>query len=259
MFTTRLTRIVLAAGVCCAIGAGAAYAEGTLFLSRDGNSGTSGLYSLDVGDGSATWIGETGVTGATVGLAPSPSFDALYGTKWAGLLEIQTDGSTWASLGGVGNEGLAYDLANDVLYGSINGQFRILDQTDGSVLEALPSPGVDIEGIAYGGGAVYGLARMQSRLYRFDVNTEMWSVVGDTGILWNLAGLAYDPISETLYGKGRQSMNLYAISPADASTTLIGSTGIVEGGGLAFVVPEPATAALLLIGGLAALRRRSEQ
>ena len=159
--------------------------------------------------------------------------------------------------GGVGNEGLTYDLVGDVLYGAINGRFRTIDPATGSILLALTAPGVDIEGLAYADGYVYGLARGEMGLYRYDVGTQEWSVVGSTGIRWDLAGLAYDPTSHTLYGKGRQSTNLYAINPENASTSLIGSTAIVEGGGLAFIVPEPATAVLFAIGGIIALRRRT--
>lgn len=249
--------LLLAIGVACAIQASVASAGGILYFSRDGDRDDSGLYTLDTGTGSAFRIGDSGVTGATVGLTQGPSSDVLYGSKWAGLLEIQADGNGWEERGGVGNEGLAYDLENDVLYGAINGRFRTIDPATGNIILGLTSPGVDIEGLAYADGYVYGLARGEMGLYRYDVDSGEWAVVGSTGILWNLAGLAYDSSTHTLYGKGRQSVNLYAISPDDASTSLIGSTGIPEGGGLGFIVPEPATAVLFAIGGIIALRRKT--
>lgn len=250
------TSLLLMGGVVCVIQANVAQADGILYFSRDGDSQSSGLYSLDTENGAANRLGDSGVTSATVGLAEGPNADVLYGSKWAGLLVINSDGSGWDDRGGVGNEGLAYDLQNDVLYGAINGRFRTIDPATGNIILALISPGVDIEGLAYGDGYVYGLARGETGLYRYDVASEQWGIVGSTEIVWDLAGLAYDSSTQTLYAKGRQSMNLYAINPDTASTSTIGSTGIAEGGGLAFVVPEPTTALLLVIGGLVALRRR---
>jgi hypothetical protein len=248
--------LLLVGGVVCAIQASVAQADGVLYFSRDGDIQTSGLYTVSTETGESIRIGNSGVTGATVGLAEGPSPEVLYGSKWAGLLEIQADGGGWNSRGGVGNEGLAYDLENDVLYGALNGRFRTIDPATGNVLVTLTAPGVDIEGLAYGGGYVYGLARGRTGLYRYDVGSGQWAVVGSTGIMWDLPGLAYDSTMHTLYGKGRQGMDLYAINPDNASTRVIGSTGIAQGGGLAFVVPEPSTVALFAIGGLAALRRK---
>ncbi len=250
------TSLLLIGGVVCVIQAGVAQADGILYFSRDGDSETSGLYSLDTENGAATRLGVSGVTSATVGLAEGRNADVLYGSKWAGLLEINSDGSGWDDRGGVGNEGLAYDVENEVLYGAINGRFRTIDPATGNIILALISPGVDIEGLAYADGYVYGLARGEMGLYRYDVAEKEWMVVGSTGILWDLVGLGYDSSTQTLYAKGRQSMNLYAINPGTASTRTIGSTGIAEGGGLAFVVPEPTTVVLLAFGGFAALRRR---
>ena len=250
------TSLRLMGGMVCVIQASVAQADSILYFSRDGDSETSGLYSLDTENGAANRIGDSGVTGATVGLAAGRSVDVLYGSKWAGLLEINADGSGWDDRGGVGNEGLAYDVENEVLYGAINGRFRTIDPATGNIILRLISPEVDIEGLAYGDGYVYGLARGEMGLYRYDVAERRWTVVGSTGILWDLVGLGYDSSTQTLYAKGRQSMDLYAIDPGTASTSRIGSTGIVEGGGLAFVVPEPTTAVLLAIGGFAALRRR---
>ena len=86
------TSVLLVGGVVCAIQASVVQAEGTLYFSRDGRMETSGLYTLDTENGDATRIGDSGVTGATVGLAEGPlDSGVLYGSKWAGLLVIQAD------------------------------------------------------------------------------------------------------------------------------------------------------------------------
>lgn len=227
---------------------------GTLYFSRDSDS--QGLYTLDTATGEALHIGESGVTGSTVGLAPSTLLDLLYGSKWLGLLHLNADGSGARDVGGVGNEGLAFDIESETLYGSINGRFRTIDPVDGSVIRTLNPPGADVEGLAFGNGGVYGLARFESDLYFYNPDQKSWSTIGDTGVEWDLAGLAFDPATNTLYGKGEQDTNLYSIDPITARATLIGATGLSEGGGLAFVIPEPATLLLLGMGSLALLRRR---
>ncbi len=231
-----------------------AQGDGILYFSRDLDS--QGLYTLDTATGEALHIGESGVTGSTVGLAPSTLLDLLYGSKWLGLLHINADGSGVRNVGGVGNEGLAFDIESETLYGSIAGRFRTIDPGDGSKIRALMEPGADVEGLAFGNGGVYGLARFESDLYFYDPSRDRWSIVGDTGVQWDRAGLAFDPAANTLYGKGGQDGNLYSIDPNTARATLIGPTGLSEGGGLAFVIPEPATLLLLGMVSLALLPRR---
>ena len=52
-----------------------------------------------------------------------------------------------------------------------------------------------------------------------------------------------------LYAIGRQDDNLYRIDRTHASTQVIGSTGLsTTGGGLAFVIPEPAALTLAILG-----------
>ena len=62
-------------------------ASAALYFSQDGN--TNGLFSVDVTTGAATPVGISGVTGSTVGLAPSPDSAVLFGSKWSTLLSIQ--------------------------------------------------------------------------------------------------------------------------------------------------------------------------
>jgi hypothetical protein len=236
----------------------AAASQAQLYFSRDNEN--SGLYTLSTTNGAATHIGLTGVTSNTVGLAESPDPTKLYGSSWTELHLINTDGSGFVNLGATFQEGLAYDPFNDKLYGSINGSFSLLSQVNGSVIANLAAPGADIEGLAYGHGGVYGLPRFDTRLFFYNPIGNSWSIVGNTGVNWDLAGLAYDPIKDVLYGKGFQDSLLYRINPLTAQTSVVGDTGIVEGGGLAFIgIPEPTTLTLWIWAAVApafVVRRR---
>jgi hypothetical protein len=213
---------------------------GTLYFSEDNNG--NGLYTLSMVNGSATNVGISGVNGSTVGLAPTNVATLLYGSKFATLLHIQSDGSGFADVGGIGNEALAFDAATGTLYGAINGAFRTIDPNNGALLAPLASPpgNVDIEGIAFGNGGVYGLvgfAQPDTLLYFYNPGTNNWSVVGDTFIDWNLVGLAYSAAENRLYAKGSQDTFLYRIDPTTAATVVVGDTGIGNGGGLAWFGP----------------------
>ena len=208
--------------------------QGQLFFSEDDNS--TGLYQLDITTGAATNLGDTGVNASTVGLSPSSTPGVLFGSQPFALLEIQADGSGAAAIGGDVQEGLAFDASTGTLYGAINNQFRTIDPATGSNSATLAAPGGDVEGIAFGNGGVYGIisGSVVTDLLFYDPGTDSWTTIGSTGITWDQAGLAYDPGTDTLYAKGDQDSNLYSIDPATGAATLIGDTGIANGGGLAF-------------------------
>ena len=251
-------QMIAAAAAVLATASLAAAQNGTLYLSQDGND--NGLYTIDTTTGAATNIGLTGVFGSTVGLTETDDPDVLYGSTYTEINEIASDGSGFTTVGTRSAEGLGFDADTGIYYGVFNGDFFSFDPVT-LARTALAAPGADVEGLADGPGVIYGLAGASGAdtgfLYAYDVDTDTWATIGDTGVDFDQAGLAYDPIASMLYATGSQNSNLYQIDPTTAVASIVGDTGLANpGGGLAFVVvPEPATLGLLSLATLGLLRR----
>jgi hypothetical protein len=75
-------------------------------------------------------------------------------------------------------------------------------------------------------------------LHAYDVATDTWSVVGPTGLAFELndSGLAYDPAQDVLYAIAGDG-NLYRLDPNTGTATRIGPTGLAPGigGGPGFI------------------------
>ena len=210
------------------------YDISNLYFSQDSASSGQGLYTLDTATGAATLVGTNNATSANVGLAPSDSSNILYGSDPNGLLTINADGSGTNSVGIEQTNGLAYDAPNDILYGADGFDFYTVDPNTGNQILPLASPSTALQGLAFGNGGVYGLGLSQDLLF-YDPNTDNWSVIGNTGQSWPDAGLAFDAQKNVLYAKQGGDTSLYEINVSTAVATVIGDTGILEGGGLALV------------------------
>lgn len=224
-------KLIVVVGLCFS---GQAFSA--LYFSQDGNG--DGLFEIDISTGAATPVGISGVTGSTVGLAPSTDPAMLYGSRWSSLLEIQADGSGAVDLGGDGQEGLAYCASNDTLYGVINGSFTSVNYSTGVNIATLAAPGFDMEGIACdpATNTIYGVGN-STLLMAYDIGAGSWSTVGDIGINLNQGGLAFDP-SGVLYAIGQGTADsLITIDPITAVAVTVGPLGTTAEGGLAWVGP----------------------
>jgi hypothetical protein len=238
----------------------ASSAEAQLYFSRDDNSQ---LYRLDTTTAAATFVGTTGTFSNTVGLTESNDPNILYGSTWTDLSRINISAGTHTIVGSIsgGAEGFAWDPTTSKLYGYINHDFFTLNPATAARTATLAGTPAEVEGIAWRNGFIYGLGGSNSNLYRYSIAGNSWSVVGDTGLAGaDFTGLAYDPANDVLYAKNAGIGNLYRINPTNAAATLIGNTGIPEGGGLAFVhvIPEPSALCLGWVAALpiGAVRRR---
>ena len=207
---------------------------GQLYFSQDAAISGQGLYALDTSTGAATFVGINDAMSQNVGLAPSDSSSLLYGSDPNGLLTMNVDGSGTNSVGNNSFNGLAYDATNDLIYGTDGGGFYIVNRHTGNPLLTLASPFTSLQGLAFGNGGVYGLGSNQDLLF-YDPSADNWSSVGNTGQSWLDVGLAFDASKNVLYAKGSGDTLLYEIDGFTAETTVIGGTGIMEGGGLAMV------------------------
>lgn len=219
-----------------ALGAQLSWGSGVLFGIRDSFDGT---YVIDIATGTPTLIGPSAVTGATVGLAHSGG-SLLYGSTFADLSHIETDGGGVTTFSSPGMEGLAFDPDTGTLYAAINGDFFTLNPATGSLLLTLPSWPADVEGLAFdpstgAQGSVFGTAD-NGFLYRYDVDLGTISTVGDMGLgaASDNSGLAYAPGIDVLFHITKLTGDLYSIDKTTAVPTFIANTGITSFAGLAF-------------------------
>lgn len=207
-----------------------------------GVGSTGQLYTLNINTGVAT------ATSSSIGSVLNGS---NFGFDWnpqADLFRVVSD-------------------ANQNLRMNINGSLAGTD-TPVAYVPGGPEAGAEpnINGLAYtrltaGATQLYGIDSGTDTLVQVNVSTGAVTTVGPLGIAVNarngfdfslFTGIGY--LAAEL--EGESVTRLYQVNPGSGATTFV---GIVAGGvelrGLT-VVPTPGSAALLALGGLAAVRRR---
>ena len=169
-------------------------------------SSTERLARADTSTGAGSIIGYTGFQNV-LGLAFDPGAGVLYGTD-AGtnqLVQIDTSTGVGQAIGATGGGrilGLAFDTSAGVLYGfdDMNDSLARIDPATGAAVLVGPLAGL-VQGLEYDSwtDTLYGSEVLADQLITIDKNTGASTVVGPLGFP-NVEGLAFDPVSGTLYG-----------------------------------------------------------
>ena len=179
---------------------------------------------LDLDTGTATLIGGYGSSAFVMhGLEYDSSTGKLYGATShdGGIYEInKTTG--FATL--VGTTGLSsfinlgYDSDNDIMYASNSGA---------------------------------------DSFYKINLMDGSATLIGALNNSTNPNGMAYDYLNDIMFMVDNSQDNLYKIDLNTGNAEIIGSTGSGNLLGLVYIVPEPATLSLLVLGSIFFARRRS--
>jgi hypothetical protein len=228
--------------------------------------------------GVATGIGLLDV-GLWKSLAYDDATDSLYMTTNAGQLYgvNTTTGATTV----IGSEtaatnldhrasGMAFDYDNNILYGGkYGGEVWSINTTDGTRSARTDVNGsvLRVDSMAYANGKLYlgengGVDNAGGEIHLWDPSTPTvaatpFAVVNADGLL---RGLAYDRGTNLIYAIVEEPGSydqLYSIALDGTVTSIAGLNGTVRTEGMApTFIPEPATLALLAIGGLMMTVRR---
>ncbi len=232
---------------------------------------TDSLYTIDPATGEATLV--AALNGAYTD-ADLSGLEVLGGTLYASAIADTNDNFELVSIDPVtGATTFVTDLPNNSFYGAAGNESQGILYLPNFDTESLMTydPLTDTLSTVgpYGGGfkVIEAMAYDDTNgvLYAYDavaqglvtINTATGEVT-DIGSLdpigGNSVGMAFDALSSTLYvSDGDQ---LFTVDTATAATTLVGkNTASVDFTGLAFVIPEPTSLALLGLGGLLVARR----
>jgi len=189
-------------------------------LTTFGGPQPNGLFRIDLASGAATFIGNTGLSFIGEGdLAFRPSDGRLF--------------SVWNAVGG----GM---------------HLFTIDTTTGAATDVgAVTLAADLSGLAFGpNGALYCFENFRERLLVLDPATgSTLSTINLTGLGiggGEMAGLAYDIVSGTMYLAGGANPSLFTIDLTTGATTLLGPT-VPQGLASLAVVPEPTTVSLLIL------------
>ncbi len=243
-----------------------------VFISQNAIAGPLGfgvdtrqdLYSIDLGTGNATLIGNTGGGSFLESLAINQSGD-LFGADTGG--DLYSIDSSNASSTLIGNTGLgnieALDFLGNTLLGSdFNNTptiyaIDVVDASTTALITSTTNTGVIRSGTVLDDNTLLirtdldGLGNSGSFLHNLDLTTGATSLIGSLNNITAGLDLALDG---NLYGL-RNNGEVVQIDPSNASETLIGKTGNQFWLGLAASqpsvesVPEPTTGLGLLFFG----------
>ena len=259
----------IASFAACAA-AGAQLAPGLYGVSSS-DAEESALFQIDPATGAATFIVDLSVNASLVGatflggeLYISDAL-AFNPNNWYGTVDPATGVYTGihGQLDDLNWHGLASSESLGVTWSISQQNNRTLVQTDlaGNITTIGPT-GIDGRGMAYdeANGVLYAVNFDDASLYTVDTATGQATRVGPLGTPADAIGLAYDEVNQVLYmTEGLDTDSLYTVDVTTGAATLVGPLGHHFIDGLAWLapVPEPTTAGLMGIGGLALLRRRS--
>jgi len=141
-------------------------------------------------------------------------------------------------VGGAGGPGasldIAYDSVNDKLYGvdqgSPNTEFRELNKTTGAVISSVLMDR-DLGGLEYSESIslLYAVDQATNELVTFPASSlgaappAATTLVGATGIVGTVEGLAQDPLTTTLYAA--TNTDLYVLNKSTGTASLVGGFG----------------------------------
>lgn len=158
---------------------------------------------------------------------PANAASILYGANRSTHELIAIDKTTGANsaVGAFGFDvtGLAYDSSTGTLYGaSFDKQLLTIDISTGAgtVVGSLGSR--IVLGLSFdSSGTLYGI-NQDDDLITINTSTGASSIVGSVGFTSSIGSLAYDPITETLYGADAFSDQLVSINASTGAGTPIG-------------------------------------
>ncbi len=227
-----MKRSIIFLAVAGLLGSGAAFGQ-QLVASRF----SGGVYIVNTTTAVPTLVPGTGTYQMT-GLGNGPTGNEVDGQFYGNpirLVDLTTGTSILRAAPSIGEvNGYTTDPVGGVGYVADNGFFGSIDLAT-SVVTPLANPGDDMEALAVdvANGTVYGVGNV-GVLRAYDIGTNTWSTVGvPFGIspFYDEAGLAFDPVTSTLYLLNTDG-NLYSVNPATGAAVLIGNVGFSDSFGL---------------------------
>ena len=183
------------------------------------------------------------VTSVPAAAQASPAgIDTLYGINWntssSGLYTVDRTTAAWTLVGATSltqGAGLAWDAANAQMWACTqNGFSARLDRSTGTATSTT-AVGLACGGMTYDStnDVLLGCAWNTHGTYTVDRTTGAWNLLGGTGLTSvQERGMAYDPVSDTIFGCDSQD-SMYTVDGTTGAWTLLGTAGGGTESGLA--------------------------